>query len=303
MQLIREGELSRATRLLHSTGLGDLTDDRVVQQLRDKHPSRKAGLPPTLDAMGDFARVEVDLDATLRDLPKRAGTGVSGFRNEYLRALTEEFADERARSVIPLLNRFATAYANAELPSWYYYVMATTKMVAPVKEAARGPGEAPDVRPIGMGECLIRAIHTSLAESFKTALEGHLSPQQVAVGVESGISKLVFGIRLLAEANPSWAVVKLDLKNAFNEILRAAVLDRLNADQSIRSLVPVMWATYSPAAGIYLAAPDPTLAPFGSEEGMRQGCSLGSAGYCVGIHPEVRKLDEELRASGGGGKI
>ena len=36
---------------------------------------------------------------------------------------------------------------------------------------------------------------------------------------------------------------------------------------------------------------------------MRQGCSLGSAGYCVGIHPEVRELDEELRASGGAARF
>lgn len=303
LRLIREGELSRATRLLHTTGLGDLTDARVLEQLQHKHPHRKADVPRNLADMGQFARIEVDLAPTLRELPRHAGTGVSGFRNEYLTALTEEFADDRARSAVPLLNTFAGAYANAELPAWFYFVHASTKLMAPIKQAAPTPDEAPDVRPIGAGECLGRAIHRSVITDFKPALANHLFPQQVAIGVEGGISKLVFAIRLLAESNPDWVVVKIDLRNAFNEIARATVLARLNADPALRSLVPMVWAVSSPASPVFLAACDLAQAPFRSEEGMRQGDAAASAAFCVGIHPEVRALDAELAASGGAARF
>ena len=36
--LIAEGEIGRAARLLQSSGLGDLSDTRVIEQLKSKHP-------------------------------------------------------------------------------------------------------------------------------------------------------------------------------------------------------------------------------------------------------------------------
>ena len=62
----------------------------------------------------------MELGDTIRNLSNHAGTGMSGYRNEFLKALVADFADARARSVLPLLNKFATAYANAELPPWFY---------------------------------------------------------------------------------------------------------------------------------------------------------------------------------------
>ena len=169
IRLIREGELSKAVHLLTSSGLGDLSDPRVVEQLRGKHPARKAEVPESIDDLGPFRRIHVDLRPTLRGLHRHAGTGVSGFRNEYLIALTEHFSDPRARRVIPLLESFADMYANAELPSWFYDAFTSVKQMAPIKEAASGPNAAPDVRPISIGECLRRAIHTSIAAQNKDA--------------------------------------------------------------------------------------------------------------------------------------
>ena len=35
------------------------------------------------------------------------GTGITGYRNEYLKALSESFADNRAATVVPLVQRGA----------------------------------------------------------------------------------------------------------------------------------------------------------------------------------------------------
>eukprot|EP00973_Karenia_brevis_P027171 3746854-Karenia_brevis.AAC.1 len=56
-------------------------------------------------------------------------------------------------------------------------------------------------------------------------LAAHFWPQQVAIGIPSGISMSVFGVRTLLEMHPDWVIVRIDLRNAYNEIKRASVLE------------------------------------------------------------------------------
>ena len=173
----------------------------------------------------------------------------------------------------------------------------------PVKEPAQTADAAPDVRPISIGECLRRAIHTSIATQYKDIFRDHFWPQQVAVGVHGGLSLLVVGIQLVLELHPDWVVVKLDLKNAYNEIKRAAVLARLAESDSLHSLIPLTRAVYQGANDVYLASNGLRLADYQCAEGVHQGDPLSSAQFCAAIHPEVRQLDAELRDSGGSARF
>ena len=103
LRLIGEGDMSRAVHLLHSNGLANLADEQVVNQLKNKHPPRKAIVPPDLAQLGSFRRLQVELGPTLRELDPRAGTGVSGFRNSFLKVLAHNFTDPRAARALPLL--------------------------------------------------------------------------------------------------------------------------------------------------------------------------------------------------------
>ena len=302
--LISEGEMSKGVALLTSKGLGDLDDERVRAQLRAKHPSRKELLHGNLASLGDFPRVRVELRATIEGLSEHAGTGPSGFRNEYLKCLAADFADLRARTVLSKFEDFAEAYVNAELPDWFYAVFTAVKAMAPIKKEATSVGEAPDVRPIGIGECLRRCIHSALVSQYKPLLRDHLWPQQVALGVEGGLSILVFGLRLALEVHPDWVVVKMDMRNAFNEIKRRCVVDRLNQTDHLRGLVPATWATCSPESKVYFAGRHGLEeADYDSADGVQQGDALASAGFCVAIHPEVKALDAELALHGGAAKF
>ena len=157
--MIGQGELSKAVHLLSSNGLGDLADARIIEQLRRKHPARNEPRPDSLEGYAQFQRLSVELGPTFRNLSKQAGTGVSGFRNEYLIALTQNFADIRARQAVPLLEAFANKYINAELQPWFYLASTTVKQIVPIKDAAPSAESAPEVRPLAIGECLRRAIH------------------------------------------------------------------------------------------------------------------------------------------------
>ena len=116
LELVSEGELSRAMRLLHSLGCSDITEG-VLAQLRAKHPLRRRLVPRDLQTQ--VPHVSVSLTEDFRSLRRRSGTGPSGCRNEYLRALVGHFDDARADGVMELYDDFGSALASGELPMWY----------------------------------------------------------------------------------------------------------------------------------------------------------------------------------------
>ena len=88
-------------------------------------------------------------------------------------------------------------------------------------------GQQPDARPIAAGETDLRAIGRHITETFKDAAADTLTPQQVGVGVEGGISILIHGTRMLLEHMDQFVVIKLDMRNGYNEQCRAAALFRM----------------------------------------------------------------------------
>jgi len=302
LKLLRSGHISRAVQRLDNNGLGDMSDARIIDQLRDKHPTHKEDIEDPESAQA-YPRISIKLRDTLRRLDDQAGTGISGFRNSYLSALTQDFADVRASQAVDLLDCFAEEYANAGLPRWFYVAFSAIRLVAPVKEAPIDPSGVPDVRPLGLGECLRRAIHTTVARDQRDVFEHYFWPQQVAVGVPGGLSLLILGIRTLLETRPDFAAVKIDFRNAYNEVCRAAVLRALEGSASLRGLAPLFRATHAHPVPIHLSAPGMPMADFRSEEGVHQGDALASAAFCAAIHDAVCRLDAELTECGGAARF
>eukprot|EP00973_Karenia_brevis_P089332 12386823-Karenia_brevis.AAC.1 len=127
------GHVSRAVRQLASTGLGNLGDERILTQLRSKHPARKEPIDEVDLASPPRPRICVSVRSAVPRLDEAAAPGISGFRNSYLKALAYDFADPRALETMDLLDEFAVSYANAELPEWFYLEFSMIRLVAPIK--------------------------------------------------------------------------------------------------------------------------------------------------------------------------
>ena len=69
----------------------------------------------------------------------------------------------------------------------------------------------------------------------KGPLNDHLEPQQLALS-KAGGCKLVHQVRMLSEKRRDFIVVKLDMRNAHNEVSRAAVIEALESEASLRHL-------------------------------------------------------------------
>jgi hypothetical protein len=248
------------------------------------------------------------LTDTLRTLRRRAGTGPSGERNEYLRALVGHFDDARADRVMQLFDEFASDVASAAMPSWYYAAQSFATLLPIVKKALTraevAAGVEPDVRPVAVGEVQMRAILGHVTDGVTSAMADILAPQQVAVGVAGGISILIHGLRVLVEHRGDFVVVRLDLKNAYNAASRSAMLRRFSEHPQLAPLLPLLHATLARADRLAVGAErrqlfDARMGRSDTAEGLQQGAPPSSGVFCVGLQPELAALDAELRPFGG----
>ena len=90
-----------------------------------------------------------------------------------------------------------------------------------------------------MGEVGLCAITRTVYAEAAGVLADYLAPHQVAVGVPGGLDILVHGVRAFLRAQPEHVVVRLDLRNAYNEIDRCVALRRLAAVPELAHLAPV----------------------------------------------------------------
>ena len=308
INLIHDGELSRAMGVLHSLGSAKLSP-AVLGQLQNKHPARTHPVPDVLPDRPQ-SHIRVQLTETFIGLRRRAGTGPSGRRNEYLRALVGRFDDAMADEVMPLYDEFATRLVNVEFPSWFYSAISIMGM-APLIKARLTPeqrerGVEPDVRPVSLGEVDLRAILSHLTSSVSEAAAGELLPQQVAVGVPGGISVLIHGIRCTMEIHRGFVLVKTDMRNGYNAVSRAVFLRRLARCRPLAHLVPLIHALLAAHPLIVIG---PLLERLfrqtvegDSHEGGAQGMPIMTTAFCVAIQPELIALDAELQPFEGGAR-
>ena len=62
-----------------------------------------------------------------------------------------------------------------------------------------------------------------------------LEPQQMALS-QAGGAKLVHSVRMLLEHRRDFLAVKLDIKNAHNEVSRSSIIEALEREPSLRHL-------------------------------------------------------------------
>ena len=157
------------------------------------------------------------------------------------------------------------------------------------------------VRPLAVGEFFRRHIFSALLHSSRDRCRailfdgdgapGHF-PRQFAVGLPCGCDMLAHAVRLLLEVHPHLCALKLDSRNAFNEICRWAMLGEL------KRLVPGLFRfAYRMYAGT--SEPGPRLL-FGlkggrvriiwSRQGPQQGDPGGPLLFALALHPALHAL-------------
>ena len=142
LKLISCGEISRAARVLTSSGLADDTEE-TIQKLACKHPSRtnQLNLPDPIACT--FSLSKFHLLSAIRKSPRGSGPGHSGWRYEHLKVLIDD------PSTADLLFSVCSLIANGQLPVSVSKLLSAACLIALPKSNG-------DVRPVAIGESLRR---------------------------------------------------------------------------------------------------------------------------------------------------
>ena len=81
------------------------------------------------------------------------------------------------------------------------------------------------VRPLAVGETLRRLPARSLLLQEQARLKHAVAPHQQAIGQKAACELVVKALRLLGLARPNVVVATLDMRNAYNTLSRASMIE------------------------------------------------------------------------------
>ena len=227
ISLVASSQVSKAMSRISSHGVASMQDERIKAQMTAKYSVRETAFPVRV-IKGRTIEHMRGLKDSLKNMSKRRGKapGTGGLRSEFLQVLGELLSDDHTR----LLEDFGLRYLHGELQAWFYIVWLTVQTVPLFKTKNRDT-----VRPIGVRNNLPKMFHQEPIQQNKSELREALEPQQLAMS-PAGAAKLVHTVRMMMEENPDMAAVKIDVKNAFNEVLREAIITALSDDPSLQHM-------------------------------------------------------------------
>ena len=286
LAMLARGQVGRAVRRICSNGVASMGDPAVRQALQGKYKPRIKDIPSSV-TKGDCVQSMGGLRDSLLELQTGVSPGFGGLRNEHLRCFAETAEEED----MCFLERFSIKYLNGEFPPWFSKVWNSVSTV---------PLYKPDgsLRPVGIKPSFIRDLHKGVVKANRGVLADFLEPQQMALSPAGG-AKLVHSVRMLLESKREFYAVKLDIRNAHNEVSRSSIISALDSEPSLRHIA---WHVATCLAST-------TSLESGGEiwgetgEGHSQGDPEASGCFCVAWHQEVIELDKVLNAVGGMAKF
>ena len=101
------------------------------------------------------------------------------------------------------------------------------------------------VRGIATGCAVRRLVARTLAKQFMKVFEAECAPFQYALSTRAGTDCVGHLLRAATDANPNATILTVDGIGAYDHVLRSAMLGRLAAMPSARSLLPFVRMSYA----------------------------------------------------------
>ena len=225
----------------------------------------------------------------LRQLNRGSAAGPDGF--PYSLLALRAVLKEQAIIFAAIAN---LAYANKLPPHLVTIVSASNGLSIP-KERSTG------WRPLGVRTATARALGSLLLSILKKRglLASAAGALQFGCAVRSGTSLASLSVRLAIDEDAHAgraprALTATDISNAFQSPSRLQLAWALKSNAP--ELLPLFTMLYSRAPAVILDAdPNLPLARVMSTAGVLQGCSLGSAVFCIGHRRYVETTQQQLQ--------
>ena len=225
-----------------------------------------------------FSTTEYMAAITSRNVASSAG--LSGMSFSTLRLLLEH-DDALTEALSDLLNNVLAGRTHP-----------LTRRLLTAGRAIFLPKDNGGLRPIVVGEVLIRFVSSMAVKSVSTPLLEHLLPHQVGCGLPSGAELGADVIRATLDQHPDWVVVTLDAANAFNTFDRNHTWPEVA--RVLPSLLPLYAFLYGVPSDQCFADSDAIPRSVPSSVGSRQGCALGTLAHAINLQPVLLRVNESV---------
>jgi len=203
-----------------------------------------------------------------------------------IKQLIKEEGDEFPLS--KALTLFLEDIANGTIPKRIIDILSISVLI-PLEK--RGGG----VRPIAMGDVFRKLAGKQILQVESRSLCRIFGNIQLGVGAKLGIERIVNSVQISSDLNPTFDILCLDFKNAFNSI------DRIHIRNQLISHFPQLVAMFD---SFYIKTQSPLVIPSGcstdssrfisSCQGVQQGDTLGPLLFALGLQPILLGIKEIL---------
>ena len=148
------------------------------------------------------------------------------------------------------------------------------------------PGSA-KLRPIAIAPILRRVAASLLVRHYRTDVETAVGPLQFGFAT-AGREAVHLVLHATLQAHPDWTLVELDIRNAFNEALRDAML--VECFERLPRLFPMARAFYMQPSDLLFRCSDDGLVTLLSACGSQQGDPFGGVLFDLVLRPILDEL-------------
>jgi hypothetical protein len=280
-----QGHLQRASKALHSTnGMADLSQPSVQDHMRHLHPALPSSSTiPSLPA--NIQPTILEDDEVMKKLIRRSNNGAcsgpSGWGGNLLSSLVESHICRAG--IVALLKDILNGNMSAEARQ---YLLASRLFGLTKPDGG--------VRPIAAGELFYRLAGVLAVRNVVDASAKLLSPHQYGIGVSAGCERMVHSMQhSLTDTTKKYAVLKIDISNAFNSCNRAEMLQKLYDTRELTSIYRIADFAYSTPSDLLLQGCDGL--SIQSSNGVRQGDPLACLLFCLYMKDVYDKVAQQAK--------
>ena len=225
-----------------------------------------------------ISKVAEYIPTTLRKMPRLSEPGPLGMRAEHW----YNFGSLAVNTIL-----FVQVVAHIAAASVPHLVLQYLKagQITPLAKPTGGH------RPLLMMSFLRRLALKSVMAAKKESVAKCAGPLQYGVGRPDGANTMIKTIQYLAEADNSRVLVALDLKAAFQNVSRRAMLYSIEQTDADLAAVFSKWYTGTTELRMHY---DSAYTKISANSGVDQGCPLSACGFSAAVDPVLRSVMTEL---------
>ena len=184
------------------------------------------------------------------------------------------------------------ALASSLLPAWLNDIFAYSKLIG-LEKTKSEENKIIKLRPIGIGMVWPKIVNYSILNRYLPHVKDFFEPFQFGLS-NSGLESITHKTKEALKQHPNWVLLRLDLANAFYSILRKIIF--LEVQEHFPFLLHWLYCLYGHSSDLWTKSEDSTFYfPRSSEEGVKQGCTLGSFLFCLAFqNPVIKRINALL---------